>query len=178
MVVSQLQPNGVSDERVLEAYRSVKREDFLPEHLKAVCYLDENIDLGNGVTLLEPMLHALLIEELEIAEGNKVLDLGDVTGYSAAILSKLGGQVVTNFENPGADFDVILLNGAVAVIPDNLVALLATGGRLGTILQPEGKVGKIAIVTKEESGALAKRLLQDAKVPYLKGFEPKKEFVF
>lgn len=178
MVVSQLQPNGVSEERVLDAYRSVKREDFLPEPLKGVCYLDENIDLGNGFTLLEPMLHGLLVEELDIEPSDKILDIGDVTGYSAAILAQLGGQVVTDVENPGSGFDVILLNGAVAVIPDHLVALLAPGGRLGTILQPEGKVGKIAIVTKEASGAIARRMLQDAKVPYLKGFEPVKQFVF
>jgi len=175
MVVSQLQPAGIMDERVIEAYRSVPRETFLPENLKSVCYLDESIALGNGRFLLEPLLHGLMVDELEIQPGETVLNIGDDTGYSAAIVTKLGGNVTDAAES----YDVILINGAVAEIPDFLTAKLNSGGRLACIIVPKVKaMGKIVIVTRETTGTLAKQVFEDATAAYVPGFEPKPEFVF
>lgn len=202
MVQSQLHPSGVSSETVLNAYKSVPREVFVPEHLRAICYLDESLPLGNGQILFEPMLHGKMIERLNILSTDKALDLGDPTGYSAAILSRLAREV-TVVDNPSpalADsrknwltlgyhnissaqpqgpYDVIVINGAVAEIPQDILALLGAGGRLACILQTSKRaVGKIAIVTKEASGAVATKLFEDASAPFLPGHEAKEEFVF
>ncbi len=179
MVVSQLQPAGIISEAVLDAYRNVAREDFLPEHLKAVCYVDESLKLDNGQVMLEPMLHGLMVEELKIKSTDRALDIGDTTGYSAAVLAKLAGTVVPGDENTHGAFDIILINGAVAEIPEKLINKLDAGGRLACILIPNGKgVGKIVVATKEPSGAIAKQVFEDAISAYIPGYEPKQEFTF
>lgn len=177
MVVSQLQPAGIMSEAVIEAYRAVKREDFLPENLKAVCYLDESLPLADGTKVLEPLLHAIMVDELDIKRGEKVLDIGDSTGYSAAILEHLGATVAK--EAVDAPFDAIIINGAVGEIPEDVLNKLTTGGRLAAIVVPKGKaMGKIVVATKESSGAVAKQVFEDATAAYIRGYEPKAEFVF
>ena len=179
MVVSQLQPAGITSEAVLDAYRTVARENYLPEALKPVCYLDESLRLENGQMILEPLLHGLMVEELNITPNDRILDIGDSTGYSAAILAKLGGTVVPGTEETQGSFDVILINGAVAEIPEKLMIKLDAGGRLACILQSRpGAVGKIVVATRENTGAVAKQVFEDAKAAYIPGYEPKAEFVF
>ena len=179
MVVSQLQPAGITSERVLDAYRTTPREDYLPENLKSVCYLDESLKLGNGQVMLEPLLHGLMVEELKIKATDRVLDVGDTTGYSAAILAKLGGTVVPGTENTEGAFDVIVVNGAVAELPEKLLNKLDAGGRLACILLPSGKgMGKIVVATREASGAIARQVFEDAIAAYIPGYEPKPQFVF
>ena len=176
MVVSQLQPNGVSNERVLAAYNETPRENNLPDSLKSVCYLDETVDLGGGAMLLEPMLHAIMVENLEVNAGDRCAVIGADSGYTAAILSHLGGQLVAD---DAGELDIIFVNGAVAEIPAALTSRLASGGRLAAIVQKTPKsVGKITIATRESSGAVACRAFNDAKVAYVAGYAPKQEFVF
>lgn len=97
MVVSQLQPSGIVSERVMAAYRAVPREMFVPNTLRGVSYLDDDIPLGvgsGGRTLMEPILHALMVQDAGLAEHDKVLDVAGATGYSAAVLAQLAGAVV------------------------------------------------------------------------------------
>lgn len=202
MVQSQLHPSGVSSENVLNAYKSVPREVFVPEHLRSICYLDESIPLGNGQVLFEPMLHGKMVERLDVGPEDKALDLGDMTGYSAAILSRLAKDVTVidvpsvaldearkswlnlGYHNiaPGKMqglFDIVMLNGAVEAVPQDLLDLLVPGGRLACILQPSRRaVGKIAILTKEASGRIATRFFEDASASYIAGLEPKEKFSF
>lgn len=94
MVVSQLNPSGIVDEDVLAAYRSVPRELFVPADRQAVCYLDDDVMFSNGRALMEPLVHALMVQAAEIKKTDIVLDIGGLTGYSAAILMKLCRAVV------------------------------------------------------------------------------------
>lgn len=94
MVVSQLQPSGVVSERVMAAFRAVPREMFVPEALRGVCYLDDDIAIGRGRCLVEPLVLAMMVQDANIQEGDKVLDIGGATGYSAAILAQLSQNVV------------------------------------------------------------------------------------
>ena len=175
MVVSQLQPAGITNERVVEAYRAVERENFIPDNLKSVCYLDECINLGQGKVLLEPMLHGWMVSELNIKAGETALIVGDDTGYSKAILEHLGASVTAT----AGSYDIVLVNGAVSEISNSLTDRLNTGGRLACIVVPFGKaIGTVVIVTKEASGALAKQVLKDAAAPYVPGYEPKPGFTF
>ena len=94
MVLSQLQPSGVVSEAVMAAYQTVPRETFVPNALRGVSYLDDDIQLGNGRILMEPLLYALMIQDAGLKAGDKCLDIGGATGYSAAILAQLTGAVV------------------------------------------------------------------------------------
>jgi len=94
MIAGQIRPNKVSDRRVLEAMRAVPRERFLPKSLRGIAYIDEDLEIAPGRYLMEPMVFARLAMEAEIAPGDVVLDIGCTTGYSTAVLARLGETVV------------------------------------------------------------------------------------
>lgn len=94
MVLSQLQPSGIVSDRVMETYQFVPREIFVPVPLRGVSYLDDDIALGGGRTLMEPLLQALMVQDAGLSEGDKVLDIGAGNGYSSAVLACLTGNVV------------------------------------------------------------------------------------
>jgi protein-L-isoaspartate(D-aspartate) O-methyltransferase len=98
MIESQLRPNGVREIPVLRAFATLPREIFLPEDRRFLAYSDTAIKLGGGKergrTLLQPTVLARLVQEAALGAKSKVLDVGSATGYSAAILSTLAGEVI------------------------------------------------------------------------------------
>ena len=111
MVVSQLRPNRVTDEAVVEALDSIPREIFVPAALRGVAYMDEDIPLGNGRYLMEPLTFARLLQEAQISAADTVLDIGCATGYSSAVLGRLAGSVI------GLEEDKELAEKATATWP-------------------------------------------------------------
>mgnify|MGYP001062830562 CR=1 FL=1 len=95
MVENQLIARGISDINILEAFRKVPRELFVPNNLKKYAYLDRPLPIGYGVTISQPYVVALMIELLNIDSSSRVLDIGTGSGYQAAILSKICKEVVT-----------------------------------------------------------------------------------
>ena len=87
MVDCQIHTNGVVHAGLLEAFETVPRELFVPEELKGIAYFDEEIALGKGRVLLEPLVLSKMLEAANPKENDVVLDIGGATGYSAAILS-------------------------------------------------------------------------------------------
>lgn len=78
-----------------------------------------------------------------------------------------------------APYGIIMINGAVHRIPEHIKEQLTIGGRLVAVVRdPNDKVGKATLITREQEDLFAERELFDASIPYLYGFEPKKEFVF
>ncbi|MGH6967910.1 MAG: protein-L-isoaspartate O-methyltransferase family protein [Stellaceae bacterium] len=102
MLHGQVRTNAVSDSRVLDAFGDVPRERFVPEALRGVAYIDEDLPLGNGRWLIEPMVLARLVQAAAITPAERVLTIGDPTGYAAVILARFAGQVVMLESDPGA----------------------------------------------------------------------------
>jgi len=95
MVDCQIHPMGVFDEKILEAFMTVPREEFVPEDKKGVAYIDEDLDIGNDRYLIEPSIVARLIDKAHLSEDDVVLTIGSGAGYTAALLSKLVSTVVS-----------------------------------------------------------------------------------
>lgn len=85
----------ISDKRVLEAMRRVPREAFVPQDQYYAAYEDRPLSIGFGQTISQPYIVALMVQALELKGGDKVLELGAGSGYEAAILAELAGEVVT-----------------------------------------------------------------------------------
>jgi protein-L-isoaspartate(D-aspartate) O-methyltransferase len=94
MVEGQLRTNKVTDEAVLEGFLTTPRERFVPSHLRGIAYVDDDVPLGNGRVLIEPLVLARLLQFAAIGKQDKVLEIGCATGYATAILAKLAASVV------------------------------------------------------------------------------------
>ncbi len=100
MVNSQLLPNAITSAELLEAFSTLKREDFVPDNQKANAYIDRDLTLNvkteTGIKrfLLEPMIQAKLIQAANIEPNDIVLDVACASGYSTAIIAKLANMVV------------------------------------------------------------------------------------
>src|ERR1700730_9721375 len=100
MLESQLRLNKVTDDRVLTAFASIRRELFVPEHLRPVAYIDEDLPIGGGRYLTEPMIAARLLQAAAIARTDAVLVIGAGTGYEAALSAMLARSVLALEEDP------------------------------------------------------------------------------
>src|SRR5688500_16658598 len=89
MVENQLRPNRIDDTRVLEAMGEIPREAFVPKALRGCAYGDEDLALEQGRFLIEPLALAKLLQAAEPRPENVALVVGDLTGYAAAVLSRL-----------------------------------------------------------------------------------------
>ena len=95
MVRSQLVSRGIKDERVLEAMRKVPRHLFVPKKLRESAYHDEPLSIGEGQTISQPYMVALMTECLDLKGGEKVLEIGTGSGYQTAILAELAEHLYT-----------------------------------------------------------------------------------
>lgn len=95
MVETQLIPRGITDKNVLDAMRKVPRHGFIPENLAESAYDDCPLPIGEGQTISQPYMVALMTECLELKGNEKVLEIGTGSGYQAAILAEVSGQVYT-----------------------------------------------------------------------------------
>ena len=207
MILSQLQPDRVSDGRIREAMGDVPREQFVPEQLKAVAYVDEDLEIASGRYLMEPRVFARLLQAADIDASDMVLDVGCGSGYSAAVIARLSGTVVAlesdqklrdwasgNLERLSVD--------NVAVVAGNLTQGYATEAPYDVIVingavaeVPAALVDQLAeggrLVTVVGSSAVGKGTLVmrhdgqvdsitlfDGQVPYLTGFERLGRFIF
>lgn len=95
MVVNQIEARGVKDKRVLAAMRKVERHKFVPRQLRYLAYADSPLPIGEGQTISQPYIVALMTELLKLEGDEKVLEIGTGSGYQAAVLAELCTHVYT-----------------------------------------------------------------------------------
>ena len=95
MVEWQLRRRGIDDERVLAAMERVPRELFVPPHLREEAYADAALPIGDGQTISQPYMVALISEQLALRGDERVLEIGTGSGYGAAVLAELAAEVHT-----------------------------------------------------------------------------------
>jgi protein-L-isoaspartate(D-aspartate) O-methyltransferase len=205
MIDSQLRTSGVTTPWIIAAMGSVARERFVPVDRMATAYMDRSIPLGEGRALNPPLATGLLLGEANISLEDIVLLVGGATGYVAALIAgraasltvleespslaalarvNLGGLGhVTIVEGPlaegvqqSAPYSLIIIDGAISVLPDAIVAQLADGGRIVTGMV-DGAVRRLAIGHKIRD-AVVLRAEADCEIAELPSFARPKEFVF
>ncbi len=95
MVSQQLRARGIKDERVLEVMATIPRELFVSEGMAFQAYQDSPLPIGEGQTISQPYIVALMTEALKLTGTERVLEIGTGSGYQAAILSRLAARVYT-----------------------------------------------------------------------------------
>ena len=95
MVEEQLRRRGISDQRVLDAMARVPRHLFVPEAERDEAYGDHPLPIGHGQTISQPYIVAFMTEALRLEPTHRVLEIGTGSGYQAAVLGELAGQVHT-----------------------------------------------------------------------------------
>ncbi|TFG77873.1 MAG: protein-L-isoaspartate(D-aspartate) O-methyltransferase [Thermodesulfobacteriales bacterium] len=95
MVAEQIFARGVRDKRVLDAMSKVNRKAFVPENVRNLAYEDRPLPIAAGQTISQPYIVAYMIEALVLKGGEKVLEIGAGSGYAAAVLAEIAGEVYT-----------------------------------------------------------------------------------
>ena len=143
MVDCQLRPNKVTDERVLDAFGSIPREQFVSRSQRAVAYVDEDLPLSNGRYLMEAMVLARLVQALEICASDNVLVVGAASGYGSAIIAHLAGSVIaieTRAQTVEKAQEILVAHGIdnAAVVKSRLVDGYANEGPYDQVLVEGG----------------------------------------
>jgi len=200
MVDSQLRPQGVNDPSVIAAMSTVPREKFVPEDVRPLAYIDRAIPLGEGRAMPPAAVTGLLLTALVPMRGETALVVGAGTGYASAVLKEMGIKAVALESSPAlaaeakkhgvslaegplqdghkrsAPYDFILIDGAIEVIPDELVAQLKDGGRLGGAIIDQG-ITRL-FVGRKAGGGFGFHSIADIATPALPGFERPLAFTF
>lgn len=95
MVEEQIERRGITDQRVLEAMRKVKRHLFVPAHLGNVAYEDRPLPIGHGQTISQPYIVAYMTQAGRVEAGDHILEIGTGSGYQAAVLAEIVKEVYT-----------------------------------------------------------------------------------
>ena len=193
MVEQQIRTWEVLDQGVLDLLFSVRREDFVPPEYRLLAFADLEIPLGDHEKMWAPKMEARVLQELQIEQGDSVLEIGTGSGYLTALLARLGAQVTSVEINPRlaalakaklaradigtvelavgdgargwgrASYDAIVLTGSTPVLPDAFIEQLSPGGRVFAVVG-EAPVMLARLVRWVAPGALAKRILFETVV--------------
>jgi protein-L-isoaspartate(D-aspartate) O-methyltransferase len=207
MVLSQLQPDRVSDQRIRDAMGDVPRERFVPDLFKTVAYIDEDLEIAPGRYLMEPRVFGRLMQAASIGPRDVVLDVGCGSGYSSAVIAQLAGTVValesdqglrelatSNLQQLSVDNVVVvsgdLSQGYATEAPYDVVFINGAVAEVPAVLVEQlvdggrlvavvesDTVGKGTRVTSQD-GQIDSIGLFDAQVPFLAGFERRSGFKF
>lgn len=179
MIENDLKARDIVDRKVLDAMKTVKRHLFVPESVKPYAYADRPLPIGEGQTISQPYIVALMSQLLDVEKGMKILEIGTGSGYQAAVLNEMGAEVYSieiisslarqtkrlferldleiKVKNDDgyygweeyAPYDRIIVTAAANHIPRPLINQLKTGGKL---IIPLGNIRffqTLTLVTKQ-----------------------------
>ena len=208
MVESQIRPNKVTDPRLLDALLEIPREGFVPDQLRGVAYVDEDVPLGGGRFLMEPMVFARLVQTASVKPSDTVLEVGGGSGYGAAVLARLAARVVTlesepalgrpaetNLRRLGISNAKVIIGPLVAgYAADAPYAVILFGGAVERVpsgiteqLADGGRLVAVvappgepgrATLITRVGGALSRRVVFDAGTPVLPALQLEPGFAF
>jgi protein-L-isoaspartate(D-aspartate) O-methyltransferase len=208
MVDSQVRPNKVTDPRIIAAMRRLPRERFVPPAQAVRAYADEDVPLGEGRVLIEPMVMARLLQLTAVSAGERVLVVGCGTGYGAAVLAECGARVTALEDAPtllavaqealaefapsvnlvsgplaggwqtGAPYDVILIEGAVRTIPPAVAGQLHQETGRLVAVWTDGNGTSQAVLAEATVAGLRTQPIFDCATPAIPSLLPVPGFVF
>lgn len=208
MVDSQVRPNKVIDPRIISTMRELPREQFVPPQMRDMAYIDEDVSIGHGRFLLEPMVIARLVQLLAPREGEQALVIACGSGYGAALLAACGARVtaleddrdllqmarttltqlasqVSVVSGPleagwpnGAPYDLILIEGAVQQIPRSLNEQLRADTGRLATVLKPGRGLGHAVLAEPTPVGLRPQPAFDCGTPLIPSLERRPGFVF
>lgn len=199
MVDSQVRTSDVTDIAIHKAMLNTPREAFCAADRAFSAYADAVVAIAAGRSLMQAREVGKLLQALRPKAGERALALA--APYAAALMAHMGLEVeaqesdlaaaavlepalrdagvrttVHNLNEPsGADWDLIISEGAVAAVPESWLMALKPGGRLA-VVERDGRVGHARLFIRAASGAISSRDLFDATPPMLAGFEKRPTF--
>lgn len=177
MVDSQIYTMGVVSAGVLDAFRTIRREEFVPADKRAVAYTDEDLYLGHGRALMEPVTQARLIQALAPVPTDKAMDVGCATGYSSAILASLCAKVIavepnTNFLAESQKnwarlgygnivaYNASFSDGCEQDAPYDLILVNGSVAKIPpSLVDMLGKGGRMAVIVKTPTDKIGRAVL-------------------
>ena len=208
MIEQQIRTWDVLDPGVLELLAVVKREDFVPAAYRAMAFVDTEVPLPNGQSMLAPKVEARLLQELAVQRHERVLEIGAGSGYMAALLAHKGQHVTTLEIDPElarlasdnlrrawiTNVTVVQADGSRTVPDDGPFDVIVLSGSVFEVprallaqLKPGGRltaiVGQLPImqavlVTRRGETGFSTVQLFDTVAPRLSGFGEPSRFVF
>lgn len=208
MVENQVRTNRIADEALIAAMSEVPREVFVPKPMRGFAYVDDDLDVGGGRFLIEPLVLAKLLQGASIKPTDVVLNIGDATGYATAVTAKLAqtvvalecdgdwcGRATASLGDLGIDNAAVvqgaLDQGFAAQAPYDVIVF--SGGVAEVpqaVCRQLADGGRLVAVVDAGTGAgkgtlvvrvgdtFGRRVLFDATTPMLPGFEIGARFVF
>lgn len=208
MVENQIRTNRIIDPAVVSALAEVPREVFVPKAMRGFAYVDEDLDVGGGRFILEPLTLGRLLVAVAIRPTDVVLNIGDATGYASAVVSKLaqtvvalesdadwGARATQSLSDLGVDNAVVvrgpLEQGYSVQAPYDVILLSGAVAEIpaglcrqladgGRLVGVVGAGGGVGkgTLVVRVGDTFGRRVLFDVVAPVLPGFQPKPKFVF
>jgi protein-L-isoaspartate(D-aspartate) O-methyltransferase len=208
MIEQQIRPWDVLDAGVLSLLAVVRREDFVPPACKALAFMDTEIPLGGGQSMLAPRVEARLLQELKVARHEKVLEIGTGSGFMAALLGHKAQQVISLESNAelaaaataklkrAGSMNVKVLNqdgarGLPGEAPFDVILLSGSVAEVPAALLAQLKVGgrlaaivgelpvmRAQLITRVGEADYRTTTLFDTVAPRLQGFAQRNAFAF
>jgi len=196
MIEQQIRTWEVLDQNVLDLLFVVRREEFVPPAHRLLAFADLELPLGGGATMWSPKMEARVLQELELASGESVLEIGTGSGYLSALLGRMGARVTSVEIDPllsaeagiklqrvgfsgvelqvgdgshgwrGATYDAIVLTGSTPVLADGFARQLNPGGRIFAVIG-EAPVMSARLIRWSAPGSLSERTLFETVIPPL-----------
>lgn len=204
MVEQQIRPWDVLDAKVLDLFMNTPRHQFVAEAQQQLAYTDTALPIGEGQSMLQPTLEARMLQALDIAPEETVLEIGTGSGYNTALLAQISSHVTTveyyasllelaknrlnEFNNidfhkgdgsqnwpDDKQYDVIYLTGSVTEISSAYLQKLTIGGRLAAFVG-QSPAMTAQIITRAGDNEWETEALFETVVPSLVHAEPKPQF--